>query len=70
MHALDTSRTWRRDSKVLHGFGYAMQDHRCEYCGLSVEQIEEERLGCIAALQPKKPQPPKQKRRDGRWKRR
>ena len=69
MHALDTSRTWRRDSKMPHeinGFGPEV----CNYCGLTAEAIVEERLGCIAALQPKKPQPPKQKRRDGRWKRR
>jgi len=73
-------KVWRRDSKIPHSIVFRMWIDPsgatttvdvCQHCGLSAKTILDERLGCIAALQPKLPQPPKQKRRDGRfWKRR
>jgi len=66
MIELDTRRVWRRDSKVPHES--EPDKDSCKWCGLTGLAILQERLGCIAALHPKKPQPPKPKRRNWRFK--
>jgi len=49
-------------SLAVYLLGPTVYEEVCEYCGLSAETIAAERLGCIASLQPKKPQPPKRRR--------